>query len=85
MYGHTLQCVCVCVCTRSDGIYEYMKRQTGPDSLHLKTDEDLQAFINNYDASIIGMMLPVFPVHTHTDFSQNLCVASSVTSCPIMR
>lgn len=48
----------VCVC--ADGIYEYMKRQTGPDSFHLKTDEDLQAFINNYDASIIG-------THTHTD------------------
>ncbi|TWW65922.1 Protein disulfide-isomerase A3, partial [Takifugu flavidus] len=39
----------------ADGIYEYMKRQTGPDSLHLKTDEDLQAFIDNYDASIIGV------------------------------
>lgn len=56
--------VCVCVYIRSDGIYEFMKRQTGPDSLHLKTDEELQAFINNYDASIIGMMLPVFPAQT---------------------
>uniref|UniRef100_H3CG96 Protein disulfide-isomerase n=1 Tax=Tetraodon nigroviridis TaxID=99883 RepID=H3CG96_TETNG len=39
----------------ADGIYEYMKRQTGPDSLHLRTDEDLQSFVSNYDASIIGV------------------------------
>lgn len=64
---------CVRVRVRSDGIYEYMKRQTGPDSLHLKTDEDLQAFINNYDASIIGMMSPGFPrtdTHAHRFFSE---------------
>lgn len=78
---HLSECVGVCVCVRSDGIYEYMKRQTGPDSFHLKTDEDLQTFINNYDASIIGMMLPVFPAqtHTHTDFSQDLHLVFSVT------
>ncbi|XP_073337370.1 protein disulfide isomerase family A, member 8 isoform X2 [Pagrus major] len=39
----------------ADGIYQYMKKQTGPDSVHLKTDEDLHTFINHYDASIIGM------------------------------
>ncbi|XP_075996293.1 protein disulfide-isomerase A3-like [Genypterus blacodes] len=39
----------------ADGIYHYMKKQTGPDSVHLKTEEDLKAFINNYDASIIGV------------------------------
>lgn len=39
----------------SDGIYNYMKKQTGPDSVHLKTKEDLQTFVNNYDASIVGM------------------------------
>ncbi|XP_070702014.1 protein disulfide isomerase family A, member 8 [Pempheris klunzingeri] len=41
----------------ADGIYHYMKKQTGPDSVHLKTEEDLQTFINHYDASIVG----VFP------------------------
>uniref|UniRef100_A0A3P9IAE1 Protein disulfide-isomerase n=2 Tax=Oryzias latipes TaxID=8090 RepID=A0A3P9IAE1_ORYLA len=41
----------------ADGIYEVMRRQTGPDSVHLKSKEDLQAFVNNYDASIVG----VFP------------------------
>ncbi|KAM6900062.1 protein disulfide isomerase family A, member 8 [Xenentodon cancila] len=39
----------------ADGIYHYMKKQTGPDSVHLKTKEDLQTFTNNYDASIVGV------------------------------
>ncbi|KAM4540146.1 protein disulfide-isomerase A3-like [Odontesthes bonariensis] len=39
----------------ADGIYQYMKKQTGPDSVHLKTKEDLQTFVNNYDASIVGL------------------------------
>ncbi len=71
-------CVCVCVC--SDGIYHYMKKQTGPDSVHLKTEEDLQTFINHYDASVIGTIRyvtlqvlsdsePLFSVSTqHTVF-----------------
>lgn len=48
----------LCVC--SDGIYHYMKKQTGPDSVHLKTEQDLQTFINNYDASIVGRLMIVF-------------------------
>lgn len=44
------------VCVNSDGIYNYMKKQTGPDSVYLKTKEDLQTFVNNYDASIVGMI-----------------------------
>uniref|UniRef100_A0A3Q3XBN6 Protein disulfide-isomerase n=1 Tax=Mola mola TaxID=94237 RepID=A0A3Q3XBN6_MOLML len=39
----------------ADGIYHYMKKQTGPDSVHLETDKDLQTFIDNYDASIVGV------------------------------
>lgn len=39
-----------------------MKKQTGPDSVHLKTDEDLQTFIDHYDASIIGAT-PTFSSH----------------------
>ncbi|XP_049891461.1 protein disulfide-isomerase A3-like isoform X3 [Epinephelus moara] len=39
----------------ADGIYQYMKKQTGPDSAHLKTDEHLQTFISHYDASIVGL------------------------------
>ncbi|KAM9339739.1 protein disulfide isomerase family A, member 8 [Symphorus nematophorus] len=39
----------------TDGIYQYMKKQTGPDSVHLQTEDDLQTFVNHYDASIIGV------------------------------
>lgn len=39
----------------ADGIYHYMKKQTGPDSVHLQTEEDLQTFISHYDSSIIGV------------------------------
>ncbi|MEQ2180469.1 hypothetical protein GOODEAATRI_001520 [Goodea atripinnis] len=38
----------------ANGIYNYMKKQTGPDSVHLKSKEDLQNFVSNYDASIVG-------------------------------
>uniref|UniRef100_A0A8D3AWF9 protein disulfide-isomerase n=1 Tax=Scophthalmus maximus TaxID=52904 RepID=A0A8D3AWF9_SCOMX len=41
----------------AEGIYHYMKKQTGPDSVHLQTDEDLQTFITHYEASVVG----VFP------------------------
>ncbi|XP_054461529.1 protein disulfide-isomerase A3-like isoform X2 [Anoplopoma fimbria] len=39
----------------ADGMYHYMKKQTGPDSVHLKTEEDLQTFINHYEASVVGV------------------------------
>uniref|UniRef100_A0A8C6P4B7 Protein disulfide-isomerase A3 n=1 Tax=Nothobranchius furzeri TaxID=105023 RepID=A0A8C6P4B7_NOTFU len=39
----------------ANGIYNYMMKQTGPDSVHLKSKEDLQTFVKNYDASIVGM------------------------------
>ncbi|XP_053302867.1 protein disulfide-isomerase A3 [Pleuronectes platessa] len=37
------------------GIYQSMKKQTGPDSVHLKSKDELHSFINHYDASIIGV------------------------------
>uniref|UniRef100_A0A8C2WWJ5 Protein disulfide-isomerase n=1 Tax=Cyclopterus lumpus TaxID=8103 RepID=A0A8C2WWJ5_CYCLU len=39
----------------ADGIYHYMKKQTGPDSVHLQAEEDLQTFTDHYDASIVGV------------------------------
>ncbi|CAL8293129.1 unnamed protein product [Merluccius merluccius] len=42
----------------AEGMVHYMKKQTGPDSVLLRTEEDLQAFINNYDASIVGFFQP---------------------------
>ncbi|XP_047461887.1 protein disulfide isomerase family A, member 8 [Mugil cephalus] len=39
----------------ADGIYQYMKKQTGPDSVHLRTKDDLQTFTSHYDASVVGV------------------------------
>ncbi|XP_054619260.1 protein disulfide isomerase family A, member 8 isoform X2 [Dunckerocampus dactyliophorus] len=39
----------------AEGIYQYMNKQTGPDSVSLLTEEDLQIFIDHCDASIIGV------------------------------
>ncbi|XP_068603609.1 protein disulfide isomerase family A, member 8 [Brachionichthys hirsutus] len=39
----------------ADGIYHFMKKQTGPDSALLDTEEDLQTFIGRYDASVVGV------------------------------
>ncbi|KAM9386400.1 protein disulfide-isomerase A3-like [Pholidichthys leucotaenia] len=39
----------------AEGIYQYMKKQAGPDSVHLKTKEHLEDFVNNYDASVVGV------------------------------
>nr|XP_057903403.1 protein disulfide-isomerase A3-like [Doryrhamphus excisus]XP_057903404.1 protein disulfide-isomerase A3-like [Doryrhamphus excisus] len=39
----------------AEGIYHYMKKQTGPDSVTVLTEEDLQTFVNHYDASIVGV------------------------------
>ncbi|XP_063054627.1 protein disulfide-isomerase A3-like [Engraulis encrasicolus] len=38
----------------ADGIVSYMRKQAGPSSTPLQTDEDLEAFIKNFDASVIG-------------------------------
>ncbi|XP_056154325.1 protein disulfide isomerase family A, member 8 [Lampris incognitus] len=38
----------------ADGIVHYMKKQTGPNSVPLKNEEDLNAFTENFDASIVG-------------------------------
>ncbi|XP_071401704.1 protein disulfide-isomerase A3-like, partial [Centroberyx affinis] len=39
----------------ADGIFHYMKKQTGPNSVPLKTEEDLQTFITHFEASIVGV------------------------------
>ncbi|TNN57328.1 Protein disulfide-isomerase A3 [Liparis tanakae] len=38
----------------ADGIYHSMKKQTGPDSVPLLAEEDLQTFTSHYDASVVG-------------------------------
>ncbi|XP_037119907.1 protein disulfide isomerase family A, member 8 isoform X1 [Syngnathus acus] len=39
----------------AEGIFEYMAKQTGPDSVKLLTEEDLQTFVRHDDASIVGV------------------------------
>ncbi|XP_066530035.1 protein disulfide isomerase family A, member 8 [Hoplias malabaricus] len=39
----------------ADGIVELMKKQAGPDSVILHNEKDLEAFINHFDASIVGV------------------------------
>ncbi|XP_068169947.1 protein disulfide-isomerase A3 [Antennarius striatus] len=38
----------------ADGIVSYLKKQAGPASVLLKDDEQLQKFINDEDASVVG-------------------------------
>ncbi|KAK5884166.1 hypothetical protein CesoFtcFv8_020423 [Champsocephalus esox] len=40
----------------ADGIYQHMKKQTGPDSVLLQTEDELQTFIKHYDASVVGVL-----------------------------
>ncbi|KAJ3608561.1 hypothetical protein NHX12_023092 [Muraenolepis orangiensis] len=40
------------------GMVHYMKKQAGPDSVLLATEENMQVFINNYEASIVGFFQP---------------------------
>ncbi|KAG7256652.1 hypothetical protein CRUP_032960, partial [Coryphaenoides rupestris] len=37
----------------TEGMVHYMKKKAGPDSVLLRTEEDLQVFVNNYDPSIV--------------------------------
>nr|XP_061786860.1 protein disulfide-isomerase A3-like [Nerophis lumbriciformis] len=39
----------------AEGMYQYMKKQTGPDSVSLLTKEDLQTFTHHWDASVVGV------------------------------
>ncbi|XP_030637800.1 protein disulfide isomerase family A, member 7 [Chanos chanos] len=38
----------------ADGIVSYMQKQAGPSSLPLLSEADLDSFINNFDASVVG-------------------------------
>ncbi|XP_066539001.1 protein disulfide isomerase family A, member 7 [Hoplias malabaricus] len=39
----------------ADGIVSYMKKQAGPSSLLLRSEADLDSFINTFEASIVGL------------------------------
>ncbi|KAG7457903.1 hypothetical protein MATL_G00232190 [Megalops atlanticus] len=38
----------------ADGIVSYMQKQAGPSSVPLRSEEDLDSFVNNFDASVVG-------------------------------
>lgn len=38
----------------ADGMVHHMKKQAGPNSVTLRTEVDLQAFINHFEASVVG-------------------------------
>uniref|UniRef100_A0AAR2IUT1 Protein disulfide-isomerase n=1 Tax=Pygocentrus nattereri TaxID=42514 RepID=A0AAR2IUT1_PYGNA len=38
----------------ADGIVSYMKKQVGPSSVPLRSEADLNSFINTFDASVVG-------------------------------
>ncbi|XP_076864519.1 protein disulfide isomerase family A, member 8 [Brachyhypopomus gauderio] len=39
----------------ADGIVEQMKKHAGPDSVPLATQNDLEVFVNHFDASVVGV------------------------------
>ncbi|KAJ8335149.1 hypothetical protein SKAU_G00407880 [Synaphobranchus kaupii] len=38
----------------AEGIVSYMKKQAGPSSVPLNSEEDMDSFINHFDASVVG-------------------------------
>uniref|UniRef100_A0A671Q2U9 Protein disulfide-isomerase A3 n=1 Tax=Sinocyclocheilus anshuiensis TaxID=1608454 RepID=A0A671Q2U9_9TELE len=38
----------------ADGIVSYMKKQAGPSSVSLLSEADLDSFVDNYEASVVG-------------------------------
>lgn len=60
----------------ADGIVSFLKKQAGPASVELKADADLQKFITDQDASVVGELL--------FEFHESLClqpvsVSSAIT------
>lgn len=48
-----------------DGIVSYMKKQTGPSSIALHTESELDTFINDFDASVVGELLYYYPYYDY--------------------
>ncbi len=40
--------------SETDGIVSYMKKQAGPSSVSLLSEADLDSFVDNYEASVVG-------------------------------
>ncbi|XP_023656154.1 protein disulfide-isomerase A3-like isoform X2 [Paramormyrops kingsleyae] len=58
----------------AEGIVQYMQKQVGPSSVSLHSKADLDAFIDNFDASIVGF----FPGHGSTQLAEFLKAAATL-------
>ncbi|XP_048849263.1 protein disulfide-isomerase A3-like isoform X2 [Brienomyrus brachyistius] len=58
----------------AEGIVQYMQKQVGPSSVSLHSKADLDAFIDNFDASIVGF----FPGHGSTQLTEYLKAATAL-------
>ncbi|XP_053537642.1 protein disulfide isomerase family A, member 7 isoform X2 [Ictalurus punctatus] len=58
----------------ADGIVSYMKKQSGPSSIALHSEADLDAFINGFDASVVGF----FSGSDHLELAAFLKAASAL-------
>lgn len=58
----------------ADGIVSFLKKQAGPASVELKTEEDLDKFLSDQDASVIGF----FPDASSSEQSEFLKAASAL-------
>uniref|UniRef100_A0A671Q481 Protein disulfide-isomerase A3 n=1 Tax=Sinocyclocheilus anshuiensis TaxID=1608454 RepID=A0A671Q481_9TELE len=50
----------------ADGIVSYMKKQAGPSSVSLLSEADLDSFVDNYEASVVGCDLNFSFLFGHT-------------------
>ncbi len=63
-WSQTFEWQCVLYCcyflaviifvSETDGIVSYMKKQAGPSSVSLLSEADLESFVDNYEASVVG-------------------------------
>ncbi|KAF4018061.1 hypothetical protein G4228_009781 [Cervus hanglu yarkandensis] len=51
----------------ADGIVSHLKKQAGPASVPLKTEEEFEKFINDKDASVVGFFKDLFS-EAHSEF-----------------
>lgn len=54
MLRRSCECVCAVLIVSVDGIEAYFKKQVGPASVALTEEDQLQTFIANEDASVVG-------------------------------
>uniref|UniRef100_A0A4W5Q8F9 protein disulfide-isomerase n=1 Tax=Hucho hucho TaxID=62062 RepID=A0A4W5Q8F9_9TELE len=57
----------------ADGIVHFMKKQAGPNSVTLRREADLEAFVNHFDASVVGKRVLLFrPPRLSSKFEESV-------------